>query len=169
MSAPGTFSSTEAASSAVRRSPGTNPPSPSMKKQRSASPSQAMPRSAPVSRTLAITNSRFSGSSGFGSWGGEPPARLPEGGQGLGLVVGELAVRLPVGRHELERKLLQDRPDHRAGHAVAAVDDDLERLDRRRVDDLQRAAVEVGVDVDLLVRPAARGVAEAVLDVPAHL
>gem|GEM_PF-5629252 len=41
------------ASSAVRKSPATNPPFSSMKKQRSASPSQAMPRSAPFSTTAA--------------------------------------------------------------------------------------------------------------------
>ena len=45
-----------------------------MKKQRSASPSQAMPRSAPVSSTFLMMNSRFSGSSGFGSWSGNSPS-----------------------------------------------------------------------------------------------
>ena len=45
-----------------------------MKKQRSASPSQAMPRSARSLRTLSITNVRFSGRSGFGSWSGNAPS-----------------------------------------------------------------------------------------------
>ena len=52
--------------SAVMKSPGTNSPVSSMKKQRSASPSQAMPRSAPVRLTSPMMNWRFSSSSGFG-------------------------------------------------------------------------------------------------------
>ena len=91
------------------------------------------------------------------------------GQQRVRLVVGELAVRHPVGLDEVERERLEDRPDHRAGHAVAAVEHDLQRLDRARVDDLQRLALEVRVDVDLLVGAAARGFAEAVLDVGADL
>ena len=57
-----------------------------MKKQRSASPSQAMPRSAPVSADLVD----------------DEAAVLLE--QRVGLVVGELAVRLPVGALLLERE-----------------------------------------------------------------
>ena len=57
-----------------RKSPSTNSPSPSMKKQRSASPSHAMPRSAPSLRTFSITKRRFSGSSGLGSWSGNSPS-----------------------------------------------------------------------------------------------
>ena len=49
-----------------------------MKKQRSASPSQAMPRSAPSSRTLSMMNSRFSGSSGLGSWSGKRAVEVEE-------------------------------------------------------------------------------------------
>ena len=45
-----------------------------MKKQRSASPSQAMPRSAPVERTRSMIIRRFSSSSGFGSWSGNSPS-----------------------------------------------------------------------------------------------
>ncbi len=45
-----------------------------MKKQRSASPSHAIPRSAPVSRTFAMITSRFSASSGLGSWSGKLPS-----------------------------------------------------------------------------------------------
>ena len=56
----------------------------------------------------------------------------------VGLVVGEVAVRRPVRRDQVERQLVQQRPDHRAGHAVAAVGDDLHRLDVRRVDELHR-------------------------------
>ena len=51
--APGACASSDSASSAVRKSPSTNAPVSSMKKQRSASPSQAMPRSAPLVAHLA--------------------------------------------------------------------------------------------------------------------
>ena len=64
------------------KSPGTNSPVSSMKKQRSASPSKAAPRSAPSSRTLPITNSRFSGRSGFGSWFGNEPSGSKKYGTG---------------------------------------------------------------------------------------
>ncbi len=147
MSAPGVFSRIDAASRAVRKSPGTNSPWLSMKKQRSASPSQAMPRSACVSRTFLMMNSRFSGSSGLGSWSGNSPS----GTQYVGT--------------SSRGKLLEDRADHRAGHAVPAVQDDLQRLDLGRVDGLQRAGVEGLVDVDLLEAPAAAGFSEPVLDV----
>ena len=72
--APGSFSSIDSASSAVTKSPGTNSPVSSTKKQRSASPSNATPRSAFSSSVLATMNSRFSGSSGFGSWFGKLPS-----------------------------------------------------------------------------------------------
>src|SRR5204863_527971 len=62
------------ARSAVRKSPSTNFPVSSMKKQRSASPSQAIPSSAPSDRTFFTMNVRFSGSSGFGSWSGNSPS-----------------------------------------------------------------------------------------------
>ena len=52
------------------------------------------------------------------------------GQQRVGLVVGELAVGRPVGGDEVEAELLEQRADHRPGHAVAAVDDDPQRLDR---------------------------------------
>ena len=72
--APGSFSSTLSANSAVTKSPGTNSPVSSTKKQRSPSPSNATPRSAPSSSVLRTMNSRFSGSSGFGSWFGNEPS-----------------------------------------------------------------------------------------------
>src|SRR5438270_886279 len=50
-----------------------------MKKQRSASPSQAMPRSAPDERTASMISRRFSSSSGFGSWSGNSPAGVEDG------------------------------------------------------------------------------------------
>ncbi len=72
--APGSFASTDSAKSAVTKSPGTKPPSSSTKKQRSASPSNATPKSAPSEVVRATMNSRFSGSSGFGSWFGNDPS-----------------------------------------------------------------------------------------------
>ena len=72
--APGSFSRIASANSAVAKSPGTNSPVSSTKKQRSASPSNATPRSAPSSSVLRTMNSRFSGSSGFGSWFGKLPS-----------------------------------------------------------------------------------------------
>ena len=72
--APGTRASIDSARSAVMKSPGTNSPVSSMKKQRSASPSHAMPRSARCSRTFPITNCRFSSRSGFGWWLGNVPS-----------------------------------------------------------------------------------------------
>ena len=46
-----------------------------MKKQRSASPSQAMPRSAPSARTRATMSRRFSSISGSAGWLGKVPSR----------------------------------------------------------------------------------------------
>ena len=73
-SRPGASPAIASASSAVMKSPGTNSPSSSTKKQRSASPSQAMPRSAPSRLTLPMMNARFSSSSGFGWWCGKVPS-----------------------------------------------------------------------------------------------
>jgi hypothetical protein len=73
-------------------------------------------------------------------------------------VVGELAVGLPVRGNQVETvEPLEDRPDHAAGHPVAAVEDHLQRPDRGGIDERQRALLELRVDVDLLDR-ARRGV-----------
>jgi hypothetical protein len=101
-----------------------------MKKQRSASPSQAIPRSAPVAHLVD-----------------DEAAVLLE--QRVGLVVGEVAVGLPVGRDELDPEALEQGADHGAGHAVAAVDHHLQRRHLGRVDEAQRRGVEVGADVDV--------------------
>ena len=124
IAAPGSLRRIDSASSAVRKSPSTKRPVSSMKKQRSASPSQAMPSSAPVSPSLSMMKRRFSSSSGFGSWSGE------------------LAVRLPVGAHLLEREAVEQRPDHRAGHAVATVEHHLPGRDPARVDEGERVLAE---------------------------
>ena len=72
--APGSFARTDSAKRAVAKSPGTNSPLSSTKKQRSASPSNATPKSAFSSSVFRMMNSRFSGSSGFGSWFGKLPS-----------------------------------------------------------------------------------------------
>jgi len=89
--APGSFSSTSPASSAVAKSPGTNSPLSSTKKQRSAS-----------------------------------------------------------------AEALEQRADHRAGHAVAAIHDHLQRAHRIGVDHRERGCLEFLIDVDFLQR-AERG------------
>ena len=79
-------------------------------------------------------------------------------------MVGELAVRLPVGGEEVEVQVAEDRADHVAGHPVAAVDDHAQPADRARVDHRQRALAEVRVDLDLLGRAASRGIRQAGLE-----
>jgi len=56
------------------KSPGTKSPVSSTKKQRSASPSNATPKSACSSVVVRMMNWRFSGSRGFGSWFGNDPS-----------------------------------------------------------------------------------------------
>jgi hypothetical protein len=104
------LSSSASASSAVTKSPGTNSPFSSMKKQRSASPSQAMPRSA----FSASTRSRCIA------------AVLFE--QRVGLVVGKGPVDLE--EHLDARTGVRSNTPRRqlAGDAVGGVHDDLERL-----------------------------------------
>ena len=58
----------------MTKSPGTNSPVSSTKKQRSASPSNATPSAAFDSSVFRTMNSRFSGRSGFGSWFGKVPS-----------------------------------------------------------------------------------------------
>ena len=84
-----------------------------------------------------MMNSRFSGSSGFGSWSGNSP----------------FGVQYAVSSSQAET--LEQRPDHRPCHPVAAVDDDPQRLDRVRVDESERRLVELVEQLDLLDSPAA--------------
>src|SRR5215471_18423967 len=72
--APGSLARIDSAKSAVAKSPGTNSPVSSTKKQRSESPSKATLKSARSSSVFAMMNSRFSGRSGFGSWFGKLPS-----------------------------------------------------------------------------------------------
>ena len=87
----------------------------------------------------------------------------------VGLAVREVAVRRPVRLDQVERQLVQQRTDHRAAHAVAAVGDDLHPLDVRRVDELHRTLLEVRADVDVLRRPAAGRIGHALLHHPADV
>ena len=75
--------------------------------------------------------------------------------EGVGLVVGEGAVELEVERDDLERQLGQPgaRAEHGrdgvAAHAVAGVDDDLERA---RAGEVDEAAQEGGVVTEQVAR-----------------
>ena len=66
-------------------------------------------------------------------------------------------------------ELLQQRADHRAGHAVAPVRQDAKRADGVGVDDGDHVLVEVGVDVDLLHGAATGWVGQARLDLRTDL
>ena len=74
MVAPGRFRRKASASSAVMKSPEMKSPVPSMKKQRSASPSHAMPMSAFSATTRSTMCARFSSMSGLASWFGKVPS-----------------------------------------------------------------------------------------------
>ncbi len=149
---PGCFASSDSASSAVRKSPSTK-------------------RAGVVDEEAAV-GVAVPGDAEVGALGGDlvDDERAVLLQQRVGLVVGEVAVGRPVGVTRSRPELLEQRPDHRAGHAVAAVDDDLQRLDRRRVDGLQRGGLELLVDVDLLDGAAAPGGSpRPVLDQPADV
>ncbi len=135
------FASSDSASSAVRKSPSTNAPG---VVDEEAAVGVPVPRDPEVGAGREHLVDR----------------ELPVlGQQRVGLVVGEVAVRGPVGLDQLQSQPLQQRADHRAGHPVAAVHDDLQRPSRRAdrlgVDEAQRGLLELGVDVHLLDR--ARG------------
>ena len=98
-----------------------------MKNTRSASPSQAMPMSAFSAFTRSTMSWRFSSMSGFASWFGNVPSTSMH------------RPRRPDGM------LLEEaRRDH-AGDAVAGVEDDVERLEDRRIDERQHV-LDVVVD-----------------------
>ena len=124
--APGCFSRNASASSAVTKSPEMNSPLPSMKKQRSASPSQAMPMSAFCRIDFLVMSRRFSSISGLASWFGNVPSISKQ----------SLVVRAGQPLEELRR--------HQAGHAAAGVEHDVERLDDRRVDERHHLLDVVG-------------------------
>ena len=97
------------------KSPGTNSPASSTKKQRSASPSNATPKSARSSRFLRD----------------DELAVLRQ--ERVRLVVRERPVRLEVTADDVEhRQPVEHRRQHRPGHPVRRVDHDPERPERRR-------------------------------------
>ena len=102
------------ARSAVRKSPATNSPVSSMKKQRSASPSKAMPRSAAVLADLADDELAVLGQ------------------QRVGLVVGEAPVEVEEVRHRVDRQAIEHRGQVEARHPVGGVQDHAQVADGRR-------------------------------------
>ncbi len=77
---PGNLASSRAATSAVTADGETGSPFSSITKQRSASPSNARPMSAPCSRTAFCRSTRFLGSSGLASWFGNEPSSSKKSG-----------------------------------------------------------------------------------------
>src|SRR5207247_1303667 len=63
------------------------------------------------------------------------------------LVSRELAVGLEVEAVLLDRKAVDDRPDHRTRHAVAAVEHDLHGADRLWIDEAEHMLLEGAVKV----------------------
>ena len=115
--APGNFRRNASASSAVMKSPETNSPAPSMKKHRSASPSQAMPMSA-FSAIDALD---------------DVAAVLFD--ERICLVVREAAVDLEAqARGPAWETVEQFRRDEPA-HPAAGVEDDVERPDHAGIDE----------------------------------
>ena len=112
--APGCFSRNASASRAVTKSPEMNSPLPSMKKQRSASPSHAMPMSAFCRHDFRR----------------DVLAVLFD--ERVGLVVGKRAVDLEAQPGRAARQPIEEQRRHASGHAAAGVEDHVERLDDRR-------------------------------------
>ena len=109
------------------KSPAMNSPVPSRKKQRSASPSQAMPTSAFWLMTSAVMS------------------RAVLLDQRVGLVIRERAVHLEAQPRRLARQPIEQLRRHDAGHAAAGVEHHVERLERLLVDERQDV-LDVAVD-----------------------
>ena len=77
--------------------------------------------------------------------------------QRVRLVPGELAVGREVEALALDGERVEQRPDHRAGHAVAAVEHQLHRPDRLGVDEAERVALELLVEIGALDRAGPGG------------
>ena len=69
------------------------------------------------------------------------------GQERVGLVVREAAVRLEEAPHGSDRKPVEDRREHRAGHAVCGIEDNAERSDRLDVHEREDALCEGVVDI----------------------
>ena len=120
------------------KSPAMNSPLPSMKKQRSASPSQAMPMSAFCLITSAVMSC----------------AVLLD--QRIRFVIGERAVDLEAQPRRLAGQPIEQPRRDDAGDAAAGVEDDVERLDRLLVDE-RHHVLDVAIhDVGALDRAGRR-------------
>ena len=117
-----------------------------MKKQRSASPSQAIPSSAFSSDHLVHDELAVLGQ------------------ERVGLVIREAPVGLEIRLDQVEPEAVEDRPDHRPGHPVATVDHHPHGLDRGRVDELERRLLELLIQRHVLDRAAAGRLAESGFD-----
>ena len=116
-----------------------------MKKQRSASPSQAIVSSTSSARAISMISRRFSSSSG------------------LGPMVGEVAVGHPVVRHRVEPQLVEQPPDHGPRPCRGPHQRGTAELDASASISLTPRP-ELLVDVGVLDRPAAGRLADPVLD-----
>ena len=135
-------STSRSPTSAVMADGLTGSPCSSMTKQRSASPSNASPRSASCSTTAACRSRRFSGSSGLASWLGNVPSSSKYSGTTSSGSAGQTGAGAEHGRRR------------EAAHAVAGVDDDLERPDARQVDQRAQERRVLGEHVAVLDRAA---------------
>ena len=128
----------------------TGSPRSSMTKQRSASPSNASPMSAPCSTTAACRSRRFSGSSGFASWFGNVPSSSKYSGT-TSAAAGQPGAGAEDGGHGV------------AAHAVAGVDDHLQRPVLAQVDQRAQELGVVGEDVALRDGPGGPVAADALV------
>ena len=87
----------------------------------------------------------------------------------VGLVVGKIPVRCPVGLDEVEVEALEQRPDGRAGHPVATVEHDAQTTDRVLIDETQHSLFVLRLGVDLLDAATAGSATQPGLDLAADL
>ncbi len=113
----------------MTKSPAMNSPVPSMKKHRSASPSQAIPMSARSRTTRSTMSRRFSSMSGLDSWFGNVPS---------------ISKQSVVVRHGSRSNSLRG---DQASHAAPRVEHDVEGLDDRRIDERHHVLDVVVEDV----------------------
>src|SRR5690242_3202545 len=115
---PGSLLSAASASSAVMKSPEMNSPVPSMKKQRSASPSQAIPMSAFSAIALDDVAAIFFD-------------------QRIGFVVGKPSVDLKTQPRCPAGQVIEEPRRDQSAHAAAGIEDDVERFDHRSIDETE--------------------------------
>src|SRR4026208_1732927 len=105
---PGDFIRKLSASSAVTKSPEMNSPLPSMKKHRSASPSQAIPMSAFCRLTSSVISRRAPAR-------GDIATVVLE--ERIGLVIGKRAIDIEAESGDQTRQTFKKRRRHEAGHS----------------------------------------------------